>query len=476
MLGIKSFGAYIPVYRLSRDAVAEAWGRTSLGGERSVANNDEDTATMAVEAAFDCLTAVNRQEIDALFFASTTPPYREKQVASLVATVVDLADEIFTVDFANSLRSGTNAMKTAYHLVKGEGARNVLVTAADCRLGHPRSDFEQSFGDGSAAVLIGQGLSIATLESTYSIANEMMDVWRNPEDTFVRSWESRWVLGEGYSAIMQRAVRGILQKCGLELKDVQKAVMPAPDPRTHRNLIRRLGLEASQVQDPLLAGIGDCGGAQPLMMLVGALEEANPGDRILLAAYGDGADAFIFQVTEEIQRLPKRRGVGGHISSKLMIPSYERYLSYRGLLETVPGEPFRLLPSATAAWRDRDPVLRCYGSKCRQCGTLTYPLQRICYTCRSKDDFEKVRLSDRKGKVFTFSLDNLAGRSDDPAVVQTILELDEGSGRFYCMMTDCVPSEVEVGTTVELTFRRIYEGAGFHNYFWKCRPIRDGGI
>ena len=60
-------------------------------------------------------------------------------------------------------------------------------------------------------------------------------------------------------------------------------------------------------------------------------------------------------------------------------------------------------------------------------------------------------------------------------VVQTVVEMDGDPLRFYCMMTDCVPSEVRVGMPVELTFRRIYEGAGFHNYFWKCRPMRVGG-
>lgn len=475
MFGITAYGAYIPAFRLSRDAIAAAWGRHSLGGERSVANNDEDTATIAIEAAFDCLNGIDRQEIDGLFFASTTPPYKEKQISSLVATVIDLGHEITTVDYGHSLRAGTNAMKMAYHSIKSGGAKGILVTAADCRLGYPRSDYEQSFGDGAAAILFGNANPIATVEGTYSMTNEMMDVWRNPEDTFVRSWESRWVLGEGYSAIMQKAVSGILKTYGLQAKEIQKAVLPAPDSRTHRNIIKRVGFQPDQVQDPLIETVGDCGTAQPLIMLAAALEESNPGDKILLAAYGDGADAFVLQVTERIKNLGKRRGVKGCLSSKLVLPSYERYLSYRGILETVPGEPFRLLPSSTAYWRDRDPILRCYGSKCLQCGILTYPVQRVCYSCRSKDNYEKVRLSDKKGKIFTFSLDNLAGRSDDPVVVQTVVEMDDGEARIYCMMTDCIPSEVKVGMPVELTFRRLYEGAGFHNYFWKCRPIRDGG-
>jgi len=472
MIGIVAYGAYIPILRLSRDEIAKAWGRYPLQGERSVANNDEDTVTMAVEAAFDCLGDIKREEVDGLFFASTTAPYREKQSACLVGTVVDLKQDMFTVDYANSLRAGCDAMKMAFHMVKSGVARNVLVTASECRLGYPRSDFEQNFGDGAGAVVIGESKVIAKIESTYCNTNEMVDVWRKADDTFVQSWEGRWVLEQGYIAMMEKAVRGIMERSNLEAKDIQKVILPAPDARTHKRLSNRLGFSDLQIQDPLITSLGYCGNAQPLLMLSCAFEEAKPGDKILLASYGDGADAFLFEVTEEIQRFKMRRAVSGFLSSKLMIPSYERYLSFRGLLETEPGEPSRLLPSATVSWRDRESVLRFHGSRCRQCGLLTYPLQRICYSCKSKDDYREERLSGRRGKVFTFSLDNLAGRKDDPTVVQTVVELDEEDTRVYCMMTDCVPSQVKIGIPVEFTFRRLYEGAGFYNYFWKCRQVR----
>jgi uncharacterized OB-fold protein len=228
----------------------------------------------------------------------------------------------------------------------------------------------------------------------------------------------------------------------------------------------------SQVVDPLLGQVGDCGAAHPLMLLVSALEAAKPGDMILLGAYGNGAEAFLFKVTGEISQLKARRGIKGWLQSKLPLPTYEKYLSYRGVLETQPGDPFRLLPSATSYWRDISSILRFHGSKCKDCGTLAFPIQRVCYSCRTKDSFDEVRLSDKKAKVFTFSLDNLAGRSDDPVVVQSVVESEVDQARIYCMMTDCRPKEVKVGMTVEFTFRRIYEGAGFQNYFWKCRPVR----
>ena len=475
-VGISLCGGYIPYLRLDRGVIAQIWGRHSIGGERSVANNDEDSITMAVEASRNCVVGQGVEEVDGLFFATTTAPYKEKMNASLIATAVDLKREITTADFAHSLRAGTGALKAAFDAVKSGSMGNVLVAASDCRIGYPRSDQEQAFGDGAAAVMASSENLLATFEGSYSICNEMMDVWRNPEDTFVRTWEGRFILGEGYINHMKEVVSGLFGKYGLEPKDISKAILPAPDVRTHGSVVKQLGFQMeTQVQNPLLSIVGHCGSAHALLMLVEAIEEASSGDMLLLANYADGADAMLFRVTEAIKRERNQRSVKDYIEEKSLLASYVRFLSYKGLVESVPGEPFRLMPSATASWRDRRSILRCHGSKCTECGKVTFPVQRICYHCDSKDTFEEVPISYMMGEVFTFTLDNLAGRSDDPVVVQTVADFGEEKVRFYGMMTDCDPSEVEVGTPVSLTFRRIYEGVGMHNYFWKCRPVRRGG-
>ncbi len=477
MAGIVSYSVYIPFYRLSRDTIAQAWGRASLGGERSLANNDEDTITMAVSAAFECLEGIERDSIDGLFFATTTSPYVEKQCSALIATAVDLGDELITGDYTNCLRAGTTALRSAVDAVASGSARGVMVTGADCRLGYPRSDFEQLFGDGAAAFIVGNSDVIATIETRYSVVNEMLDLWRLPKDTFVQSWESRWARDEGYDANMAKAAAEVMRRAGLVAKDFAKVVFSAGlDVRGHQRLAQKLGFDVkTQVQDPMLAIVGNTGVPHPLITLAAALDESKPGDRILLGAYGDGVDMFILRVTDEIEKVKRRQRVKKYLESKMTIPSYERYLSYRGLLEAVPGEPFRIFPSATVTWRERESAIRCHGSKCRQCGTVAYPMQRVCITCRAKDDFDTVRLSDQRAKVFTYSLDNLAGRSDDPTIVQTVAESELGSARIYCLMTDCLPSEVKVDLPVEMTFRWFYDGAGHHNYYWKCRPVRNGG-
>jgi uncharacterized OB-fold protein len=109
------------------------------------------------------------------------------------------------------------------------------------------------------------------------------------------------------------------------------------------------------------------------------------------------------------------------------------------------------------------------GDKCRKCGTIHFPKQRVCANCKSKDDFEEVDFSNRKGKVFTFNIDELA-LSQDPPTVASIVDF-EGGGRLFCVMTDRDPNAIHIGMEVEMTFRRMSFSNGIYNYFWKARPV-----
>jgi len=470
MAGIVSYGGYVPAWRMDRKVIADAWGRRAIKGERSLANNDEDSITMAVEAGTNCVNQRDRDRVDGLFFATTTAPYQEKMSATLISTAMDLKREMITTDFSNSLRSGTAALRAALSSVRSGDTCHHLVTAADQRPAYPKSDQEQIFGDGAGALLIGKDDLVARFIGDFSIANEMMDVWRKPEDRHVKMWEGRFIIGEGFTANIKEVVSGLLKKQDLHPKDVSKILIPGPDTRTCERVAASLGFDADkQLLDPLLSGVGHCGSAHPFLMLCKALEDARPGDLLLMTAYGDGADAFLFEATDKITEKVCQTRMEEMFAKTLKLSSYGRFLSYKNLVEPLPGEPFRLLPSASASFRERNSSLRCHGSRCRKCGQSTYPVQRICYHCRSKDDYDEIRISDKKGRIFTFTRDNIAGRSDDPVVVQTVAEL-EGEVRFYGLMTDCDPSKVDLDQPVRLTFRRIYEGAGFHNYFWKLKP------
>ena len=470
MIGIKSFGAYIPVYRLSASELARAWGGRGGRGEIAVANYDEDSITMAVEAAIDCLNGMDLAIPDGLYFASTTPPYSEKLSASIVAAATDLRDELFTLDIGNSLRSGTGAVKAACDAIKGGSAKNILVTAADCRLAPPASEFESVFGDGAAAFLIADEDVAVAIEDSYSISSDFVDVWKRAEDPYIRTWEDRFILEHGYREKLGIAISALLKKTGLSVKDFAKVVYYAPDARSHQRMIKQLKLAPEQVQAPMFDAVGNTGAAFAPMMLVAALEEAKPGDRILWANYGDGADAFVLQVTDQIEKVRGRRGIKRHLESKMQIHNYEKYVRFRNLMQGEADRRPQYISSLPMIWRDRKQVLPLHGGRCRKCGNIQFPIQRICAYCQAKDNYEEVRLADKTATVFTFSMDERAVEVDPPRV-WTISDFDDG-GRIYCTMTDRDTEKIDIGMKVEMTFRKIHEGAGVHNYFWKCRPVR----
>ena len=469
MAGIVSYGAYIPIYRLDRALIWQTWGGIPVAGERAVANFDEDSVTMAVEAGNNCLTGLDRGQVDCLFLASTSTPYKEKQCAALVAEALDLKRGTRTADFTNSLRSGTIAMQAALDAIAAGTAKRALVVAAECRLGHPSTEYEAAFGDGAAAILLGDSDVIATVDGSHTHCDDIVDLWRLDGDTFVRSWEDRFIIEHGYMENVQEAAKDVMSKNGLTPADITKAVLYAFDARRHQQLTRRLGFDAkTQVQDSMFTVVGNTGTAYTLMMLVAALEEAKGGDRMLVANYGDGADAFILNVTEQIGKLPERRATKYHLPSKLPLPNYDKYLRYRGIIQGF--AHFENQSAATVSWRDRKWNISCRGEKCLVCGNVNFPPQRICMYCQSKDQFEEVRLAERTGKLFTYSKDFLGPSLDSP-IILCIIDFDEG-GRFYAQMTDRDPDGVEDGMPVELTFRWMHSERGIRNYYWKCRPLR----
>lgn len=472
MVGITSYGAYIPRLRLPFGAIGGGGRKAGPGsGERSVANFDEDSVTMAVAAATSCIEGIGREQVDGVLFASTSYAYREKQAASIIAKALDLRRDVVTADFADSLRAGTTALRSAVDAVKAGSARNVLVVASDCRLAPPRSPSERNFGDGAAALLVGGENVAATIDAQHFIADEIIDVWRTENDPFVKTWEDRFVVEHGYRDNVREVIKGLLDKSGKAIGDFTKAALYGPDARSQGGLARSLGIDLkAQLRDPLFGRLGNTGAAFAPILLVAALEEAKPGDTLLLANYGDGAEAFALTVHAPITKLCDRRAVRWHLERRAELDSYDKYLAFRNLQASAFDRRGGAGVSATVHFRDRDEDICFHGHRCRRCGTEQFPQQRVCFNCFAKDDFEAVRLSDRHGKLMSFTFDNFAG-SPDPPLIVTTTEVD-GGARVYLQMTDASAKEVKLDLPVEFTFRKIHEYGGTPNYFWKCTPVR----
>jgi uncharacterized OB-fold protein len=268
---------------------------------------------------------------------------------------------------------------------------------------------------------------------------------------------------------VREAVRGLLAKTNAKPKDFAKLVLYGPDARSHATVVRELGFEPTQAQDPLFGKLGSAGAAFTPLLLAAALGGARAGERVLVVAYGDGAEAFVLETTPVVERLEGRRGVAWHLARRADLPSYDMYLRFRQLLATEHDRRAGAGISATKHFRDRDDDLTLAGQRCRRCGCVQYPRQRVCFRCHTRDEFDRVRLSDKVGSVKSFTFDNFAG-SPNPPLVATVTDVE--GARLYLQMTDANPREVKLDMPVELTFRKMHDAGGTPNYYWKCTPVR----
>ncbi len=481
MIGITSYGGYIPRLRLNRMSIFQHMGWFAPAivlvaqGERSFCNWDEDSLTMGVAAARDCLKGADKTAVDAVYLCSTTLPFLDRSNAGILKTALNLKDDIVTQDVTSTLRSGTTGLITAFSAVKSGNARTVLVTASDKREAKAAYFYEMWFGDGAASVLVGDEGVIAELKGFHSVSHDFVDHYRGEGKQFDYMWEERWVRDEGYAKIIPEAVHGLFDKLSISMDDVDKLVFPCFFKAEHRNIARKLGASPEKVADNLHEVCGETGAAHPLVMFVKALETARPGDRILLAGFGQGCDVLYFQVTEDIVKLHARTGITGSLAAKNTVDNYLKFLKFRELLQTEMGirAEFPSQTAMTVLWRNRKMLTGMVGGRCTECGTPQFPKMDICVNpdCRKIHTQEDYEFADRPATVKSFTGDLLAVSVDPPAVYGMVQF--EGGGRFMADFTDCELSEVKVGAAVALSFRKRLtdKERGFTGYFWKAIPL-----
>ena len=481
MIGIVSYGGYIPRLRLNRMSIFQEMGWFAPAivmvaqGERSFCNWDEDSVTMAVAASQDCLKGMDQSALEALYLCSTTLPFADRLNAGIVKTALNLRDDLQAQDMTASLRSGTSALITALNSLREGTPKRILVTAADKRETKSAYFYEMWFGDGAASFLVGNTDVIAEFLGSQTLSLDFIDHYRGSQNKYDYMWEERWVRDEGYAKIIPQAVNGLFQKLSLTMDDVDKLVFPCFFKAEHRSIAKKLGAPPEKVQDNLHEVCGETGAAHPLILFVRALEQARPGERILLAGFGQGCDALYFRVTEHIKNLAPRMGVEGSLKNKKAVDNYPKFLKFRDLMQTEMGIRAEA-PTQTAMtvlYRKRQMILGLVGGRCTACGTPQFPKMDICVNpdCRKFYTQEAYEFAQKSAFIKTFTGDLLTVSLDPPAIYGMI-QFDDG-GRFMADFTDCELAEVWVGQPVRLSFRKRYtdKDRGFSGYFWKAVPL-----
>jgi 3-hydroxy-3-methylglutaryl CoA synthase len=481
MIGITAYGGYVPRLRLSRQAVAHAnaWyapGFASRKGTRAMANWDEDSITMAVAAARDALgPREDRGHVRAVFLASDTLPFVERLNAGVVAGALTLSDDIEAMDMGGSQRAGLAAVSQAVARVQAGGG-DVLVLAADDRKTRAGSAQELDDGDAAAALMIGKDNVLAELLGAGTLSVDFVDHFRGAGEDIDYHWEERWVRDEGISKLMPRAIHAALAQAGVKAAEVDHFIFPSSFAKMDAQLAKACGIRAEAVADLLLDGVGDSGLPHGLLILSHVLERARPGQLIVVAQFGSGAQALVFRVTDAIESFHPARGVSQWVARGVEERNYTKFLSFKGQLmleRGMRGEQDKKTALSTA-WRHRSALLGLVAGRCEVTGSVHFPPSRLSYDQGKplQDTQKPYKLADRPAKILSWSAEYLSYHQAPP---HHYGQIDfEGGGRILMDFTDLDVGEVDSGTAMEMVFRikDIDDRRGFTRYFWKATPTR----
>ena len=458
MPGILAYGAYVPPGRLDRSAIATTLGQPSGRGSRSVASHDEDSTTLAVEAARVALRRAPAGFAPAAVVLSTaTPTYLDRTNATVVHAALDLDPTCAAYDFGGASRSALGALGFAL-----TAPTTTLVVASDVRTGLPGSADESAGGDAGVAFLIGDGPVLAELVGRGSATAEFLDRWRIPGENASRQWEDRF--GESaYLPLAVQAVEAALKSAGVTQPD--SIVVAGLHERSCAALTKRLGGTPSNLL------VGNAGSAQAGLLLAEALDGLTEGQHVVLVNLADGADALVFRATAELERTRTWPPLRQTVTENTRPVPYPSFLTWRGMLDREPPRrPDPDPPSPPASARQVRWKYAFVAGTCTSCGTRHLPALQTCMSCGLAAPMEPLALADSPGTVVTYTVDRLT-YSLSPPVIAVVIDLD-GGGRFQCEMTDS--DEVAIGDRVEMTFRRFFLAHnGIANYFWKARPLTE---
>ena len=338
-VGIAGYGAYIPRYRIAAREIARLWhAQGALPVQaKSLPGPDEDTITLAIEAARNALARASLapDALSAVWVGSESHPYSVKPSGTVVAEALGAAPALCAADFQFACKAGTEALTASMGLVGSGMAEFALAIGADTAQSRPGDALEYTAAAAAAALLLGPAAhALATIEATCSYVSDTPDFFRRADRPYPVHG-SRFTAEPAYFTQIRNAASHLLEQLGTRPADFTYAVFHQPNARFPQLVGKQLGFTPEQLAPGLLAQrIGNSYSAAALLGLCAVLDIAQPGDTIFLGSYGSGAgsDAYALHVTE---RLAERRAAAPLTAAYLnreTFVDYAVYAKWRGKL------------------------------------------------------------------------------------------------------------------------------------------------
>jgi hydroxymethylglutaryl-CoA synthase len=341
MVGIVSYGTYIPKFRLKIADIASVWHKDaaeiigSLGvTEKSVPAGDEDAVTIALEAALRSLATSQCKptQIEALFVGSESHPYAVNPTSTIVGELLGVGNNYLAADLEFACKAGTAGMQAIAGLLASGQIKYGLAIGTDAAQSKTHDALEYTSAAAGAAMLMGDTNVVAKLLSYTSYSSDTPDFWRRDGIRFP-SHTGRFTGEPAYFAHVIGAASRLFAKINLQPEEIDYCVLHMPNGKFPRQVARRLGFTSQQLTTSLTVdAIGNPYSAASLIGLAAVLDEAQPGQKIFMVSYGSGAgsDAFLWKTTPALVNLQKLRRqhqflVNQQIGNKTYI-DYAQYL------------------------------------------------------------------------------------------------------------------------------------------------------
>jgi hydroxymethylglutaryl-CoA synthase len=460
---ILGVGAGAPAYRVAAADVAAAWGRKAGRGQAAVCAPDEDTLTLAWDAATAALAAagVDAAAVDGLWWGTTRPPFAEGPSHAVLAAALGLSSHATGALHAGSPHAGMEALLGAADAITAGSARIAVVVVSDAlRPGLGTAAEARTGAAAAAAVLAAEG-GTATLVARVTRTQPFLDRYRGDGEADTRDlYDGRLFREEMFLPVVGEVATALASF------DVRSWSLPDPDGRLGATLAKRVGAPAN-VASTAYGEVGDSGAAAALLGTLAALDA--PG---LVAMVGTGGGRTTGVTIDVDAPVPGAAGSAAAITEGRPV-SYSEVLRARGQLvpsgETIPmGVP----PESAMFVRGAHEMLDLQGGRCVDCGTISTPLSihPTCTACGGPK-LESVTLA-RAGAVHTYVVNQTMPAPFVAPLPLAVIDLDDGARVMLQVIGD--GSDVEIGRRVELVLRRYAFERGVPVYGFKARAVKEG--
>ena len=340
MIGIVSYGFYIPKYRIKTEEIAKVWGKNPedvkkslLIEEKAVAGIDEDSLTMAFESASSALSDVkiDRNKIKVVLFGSETHPYAVNPASTILAEFLGIEKNYLAYDTEFACKAATGALISAQALIKSGYSDYALITGSDKGMGKTHDVLEYTAASGSVSLLLGKDNLILDILDFETFSSDTPDFWRR-EGIRYPSHGGRFTGKPSYFYHIEESAKSLFKKTGLKPEDFAYGIFHMPNGKFPVQVAKSLGFLSDQIKDSLTVNyLGNSYTASALMGLMPVLEKAKTGDLIFLCSYGSGAgsDSLVLRVTKNLQK--RRKDFTKIVSHKKYI-NYPTYLKFMEMI------------------------------------------------------------------------------------------------------------------------------------------------